>query len=55
MQAVLEEERERQKREAGILEAFKTLKWTRMVSLQEWEPGSARVHELGPDIVREIQ
>ena len=53
--ALLQSQREMQQLEESTIEAFKNLKWTRVISMQDWEPNSTRVWDLGPDIVAELQ
>ena len=53
--ALLLSQAEQQRLEETIRSAFKGLKWTRLVSLQKWEPMSCRAWDLGTDIIYELQ
>ena len=53
-QALLQTQREAQELEEATIDSFKNLKWTRVISMQGWEPTSTRVWDLGPDIVAEL-
>ena len=53
--ALLQDQQQAQAQEQAMLEAFKNLKWTRVISMQEEPAQAARVWDLGPDIVTELQ
>ena len=36
-------------------DAFKNLKWSRVVSLEGWEDNSTQAWDMGPDIVAELE
>ena len=41
--------------ESEVLEEYKRMKWTRVISMQGWESNSARAWDIGPDVVTELR
>ena len=54
-QAVIQRQQEELARDAATHEAFKNLRWTRVISLQEEPAQLTRVWDLGPDIIAELE
>ena len=54
-EALLKSQQEQQLGEEAIRTSFKSLKWTRVISMQEWETHSTRAYDLGADIIFELQ
>ena len=38
-------------REEDTRQAFKNLKWTRVIALSEYETNSTQAYDMGPDII----
>ena len=54
-EALLKSQEEQQLEEEAIQTSFKGLKWTRVISLQEWETHSTQAWDIGADIILELR